>query len=74
MLRRKLLFRERGAGAADEIRAANARIRDLKAQAAADFPLSESALPGFFEALCAQIQAVSAAEHQAVQSLQTAVP
>jgi hypothetical protein len=73
MLRRKLLFREQGAGAMEEIRAANARIRELKIQAAADFPLGGSELDRFLDALSAQIRLVQTAEQAAVQSLQAAL-
>jgi hypothetical protein len=70
MLRRKALFREQGAGAAAEILAINARIHQLKQQAAADFPLTGSDLSRFLDALSAQIRLVQTAEQTAVQSLQ----
>jgi hypothetical protein len=70
MDRRKALFLERGAGAMEEIRAANTRIRAVKAQASADFPLHEAELSRFLDALCTQIKVVQDTELKAVQSLQ----
>lgn len=73
ILRRKLLFRDRGAGALDEIRAANTRIHELKAKTSTDFSLADGTLKHFINALCDQIQVVQSAEQAAVQSLQVAM-
>lgn len=70
ILRRKRLFLNQGAGAADEITRINAQIRALKAEVSADFPLGGAELDRFIDRLCDSILHVRDLEMQAVQSLQ----
>jgi hypothetical protein len=73
MLQRKELFLERGGQAIAEIARINGRIRALKAETAADFPLAENDLPAFFQNLRAKIMDVHDIEREAVQALQEAM-
>lgn len=72
-LRRKSLFRNQGGGAREEITRINARIKALKAEIAADFPLDEAGQVRLFDALRESILRVHDLEVKAVQTLQASI-
>ena len=72
-LRRKSLFRNQGGGAREVITRINARIKALKDEIAADFPLDEAGRARLFDRLRESILRVRDQEVKAVQALQAGI-
>jgi len=66
------LFVDRGPAAADELRAAWARLAELSDEAAAEFPLSEAEVSELVADLAARLRSIHAAEVAALADLREA--
>jgi hypothetical protein len=71
--RKHRLFVERGQGALDEIQAASARLREIGAMAAEDFPLSVTQVAHVREAMSKQVMKIHDLEYEAVKAMQAAM-
>ena len=71
MLVYRPLFIDRGEDAMDEIREINFRLREVEAEIAKDFPLTDVA--GFRAQLRAHVLEICAIEEQAISLLQTSM-
>lgn len=73
MVRRHARFLDAGNAALDEIRAIDAQLAALKAEAAAAFPLDEAGVTALCQDLHARVLALGAGEGEAVAALRDAV-
>jgi len=73
MLRKHMLFLEKGGGGLEEIQAINARLGAIREGISSDFPLAQAEVEAFRERLAEQILAIHDAEATAVQALQDAM-
>jgi hypothetical protein len=73
IIRKHHLFVERGQGAMDEIKAAGARLREVGAAAAKDFPMSDAQATAVCEAMSAQVMKIHDLEYDAVKAMQAAM-
>lgn len=73
LLRRHRLFLREGGGSLTEREQINARLADLRAAAADDFPLNAAAAEELRQAIATQLQTIREAEAAAVQALQRAM-
>jgi len=69
--KKSVLFKERGAAATDDILAINARLMQIKAEVAADFPLDSAGVRALCEQIAAQIMIVHDCEREAVTALES---
>jgi hypothetical protein len=73
MVRSHKLFLEQGGAALDEIRGINARLDEIKAEVAADFPLDEAQVLAMRENLRTHVLGIHDIEQEAVAALQEAM-
>jgi hypothetical protein len=73
ILRRHHLFLEQGNAAIPEMQAINERLRELKAQVSADFPLDAAGAAAHRARIAEQVTRLSALEREAIGELQAAV-
>lgn len=73
IVRKHQLFVEQGQAAMDEIKAANARLREISAIAAKNFPLSDAQVVAVREAMSAQAMKIHDLEYEAVKAMQAAM-
>jgi hypothetical protein len=73
IIRKHRLFVEQGQAAMDEIKAANARLREIVALVAKDFPLSDAQVAAVREAMSVQVMKIHDLEYEAVKAMQTAM-
>lgn len=73
IVRKHQRFVEGGQVAMDEIKAANARLREINVTAAKDFPLSEAQAVAIREAMSAQVMTIHDLEYEAVKAMQAAM-
>lgn len=71
--RRRGLFLDQGQAALDEILNINQQLRELRASAGKEFPLTESEVWGLFERMRAQVLQIHDVEFKAVESMQAAL-
>lgn len=71
--RKRTLFIERGGDALTEIQAIHARLHELQAEAAANFPLNETQAADYRAGLAEQVLRIRDAEHDAIQMLKSAM-
>lgn len=73
LLRRHALFRDEGDAALEQIRATDTRLAQIRAEAAADFPLSGAEVTALQHELAARVLAIHDLERKAVRLLQAAM-
>jgi hypothetical protein len=72
LLKRDLFIKD-GAAASDEVEAAYARLAEIQASAASEFPMSNSEVMDMRERLAEHVNKVAGIEREAVDLLQAAM-
>jgi hypothetical protein len=73
LLRRQKLFRQQGSAALEEIHTIDARLAEIKAQVAEEFPLDNAGVIALRERISQQVMRIHDIEKQAVEALQAAM-
>jgi hypothetical protein len=73
MLRRHRLFLELGSAALEDIQQVNARLREIKAQVSANFPLDDAGVVAMREDISRYVMRIHDIEMEAIEALQSAM-
>ncbi len=73
IVKRHRLFADCGSDALADMRALDARLSEIRATVAKDFPMSDAQVTAFYEAMSAQVTKIHDIEFDAVKAMQSAM-